>query len=174
MNTDFINDTTLRSRIESAVTYSVALYELAKQSEQDSFKAETYRVIILYCASIIEAILFSIYHKQSIKIARDTYVDQQQLSTRYTHASKTGRVVIALLQQKEKPEYSISIPELADFLHNQKVLTKTTVLRIKSINETRNSVHLRKQMARACTVVDVEEAFSLLNLVLEHAPRFIK
>ena len=54
---DFISDATLRKRVEDSIEYIYVLFDDAKKTENKLFQEETYRVIVLYVVSIIEAIL---------------------------------------------------------------------------------------------------------------------
>ena len=65
MDLAFIVDHSLRQRIEDSIEYIYTLYEDSKQSDKNElYITETYRVIILYTVSIIEAVLFYIYEKR--------------------------------------------------------------------------------------------------------------
>ena len=96
MDTDFINDKKLRERINVSIEYIFALYEDAKDNESKEFKKETYRVIILYTVSIIEALLFSIYHQMEDRLCRTDYKDIVELNKQYKHAGHEGSIVISV------------------------------------------------------------------------------
>ncbi|MDO8743182.1 MAG: hypothetical protein Q7J30_01310, partial [Candidatus Azambacteria bacterium] len=54
---DFIQDNELRKTIENAIQYIYIIFDQAKDSKSELYKEETYRVIVLYVISVIEAIL---------------------------------------------------------------------------------------------------------------------
>lgn len=172
MKADFISDNKLKQRVEDSIEYVLALYEMAEKSENETFQAETSRVIVLYCVSIMEALFLSIYHKQNKKIKQIEFRNVSKLATGYVHENLEGDVVVAVRCEKEKTEPEIGFNELLSFLKGE-TLTTETVDRIKKINQLRNSFHLRKQGESICGVVEVEEALSLLELTLKHTPRFL-
>lgn len=66
---DFIKDKELRKTLEDSIEYIYALFEQSKDSKQKkSYQEETYRVIILYVVSAIEAILLYFYKARGRKL----------------------------------------------------------------------------------------------------------
>ena len=173
MDTDFIGDDKLRERINVSIEYIFALYEDAKDNESIEFQKETYRVIILYTVSIIEALLFSIYHELDEFLYRTDYKDTVELKEQYTHTVHVGSVIVATRTDVKKTEHEIGFQELLMFLKKSKVLKKITVDRIIKINSLRNSFHFLKKGDIECKIEDVEEALSLLELTLKGTPRFV-
>ena len=92
-----ISDTALRARIEASISYLSYLYETSQQPDiTDAVRTETYRMIVLYTISIIEAILFSIYESYPKQIHAAVYKFENELSEKYKHQDSHGRVVIAI------------------------------------------------------------------------------
>ncbi len=67
----FIKDKELKRIIEDSIQYISLIFDNTKKSSNNLYKEETYRVIILYVISIIEAILLYILKRRREKI---TYV----------------------------------------------------------------------------------------------------
>lgn len=173
---DFITDNTLRKTIKDSIEYVYILSEESKKEDKSIlYKEETYRVIILYIVSIIEAILLHLYKKHSEKI---TYIDYKfinQLTKGYGHTSdRESRVIVAVQKIIEKSEYQIGIFELVSFFRDKKVMKKETAEEILSINNLRNTLHLNKPRNEAvCDITQVESALKLLVHVIERVPKNI-
>jgi hypothetical protein len=172
MDLAFITDAALRQRVEDAIEYIYTLYEESKGSDKnDLYRTETYRVIILYTISIIEAVLFYLYERKGMTIKKLEYKEKQSLPTKYLHSDTKGRVIIAVEKSSEKSESEISLKELIQFFVTNKVLKKETAEKLHEIMRTRNSVHLRQKGHGSCSVEQVEESLDFLVYVLTHAPK---
>ncbi len=171
MELDFVRDTILRQRIDDAIGYIYALYEESKNEQRnDSYRTETYRVIILYIVSIIEAILHYIRELRGDEITKVEYKDKITINSAYKSRNTEGPVIMAVECKVAKTESEINLRELVQMMEGT-VLTPQTAARITELARMRNSVHLRQRNARACTVEDVEEALQLLVHTINHAPR---
>lgn len=171
MRADFIQDKKLQKRVEDSLDYIFTLYETTKkQINSDIYIQETYRVLILYCASIIEALLFELYHQGEQRILRTEYKDPQVLSDQYRNSKLKGTVVIATRTQRGSSEVEIGLNELITFLH-PKPLKQETRDRLLTLNSLRNSFHLRKTGSTRCTRADVDEALDLLYLVFTNTAK---
>lgn len=173
MDLQFISNEKLRERIGDALSYILVLDANARQSNEIVFKFETYRVIILYAHSIIEALLHEAYGKLEEEIERVEYKDPSSLSKNFTHKEfKDGEVVIAVRKSVVKTEREIGFFELVQFLED-KILKPETVERMKKLNDLRNSFHLKKVDSILCKEADVDEALQLLELTLARIPGFV-
>lgn len=175
MDFEFIKDSALRKKIEDSVEYIFALYEEAKRGDKNElFKTETFRVIILYTVSIIEAVLLYIYHQRESRMVKEEHKEIQTLENQYKNTHVEGRVVVSVVKKSEKKDIEIRFQEIVKFLQNEKVLRSETADRMLEINDTRNTFHLRKERMSPCTVGEVEGALELLLYVLGNAPKSIK
>ena len=174
MDTDFITDRTLQKRVDESITYIFALYFDAQDNQSKEFETETCRVIILYTISIIEALLHQVYEVIPQNITKESLRDTRELGGGYQHAAnKHCEVIVATRCIINKEPREIQFNELVSFLQH-KALKKDTVARIKKINSLRNTFHLRKHGSSACKISDVDEALTLLELILKEIPRFLK
>lgn len=174
MDTAFIKNKAAKARIDDSITYIFALYKDARNNQSKSFQTETCRVIILYTISIIEALLHEAYAIVPEKITKEIYKDPRIIDGGYTHrANKDCSVVLNVRCTVEKPEREIQFNELLQFL-KQKVLHPKTVQRLEKVNSLRNTFHLRKLGKSGCTTKDVEEALSLLDLMLNEIPKLLQ
>lgn len=58
MEIGFISDSELQDRINNAIEFIFTQYEESKTNNNNRYREETYRIIILYVVSVIEALLF--------------------------------------------------------------------------------------------------------------------
>lgn len=158
--------------MEDSLNYIFTLYETTKKEDSSNiYTQETYRVLVLYCTSIIEALLFEFYHLQKKDIVRTEYKDSQKLSSVYQNNRQPhGDVVITTRFQREANEAEIGLNELISFLHPTP-LKQQTRDRLLQLNALRNSFHLRKIGSTQCTRANVEEALELLYLVFTNTEK---
>lgn len=172
MDLAFIKDPELRNRIENAIEYIYALYEESKSDHQHkSYRQETYRVIILYIVSTIEAILLYFYKTRGEKIEYIEYKCIQQLSSEYRHSKKNSSPVVIAVQEKiEKKEYQIGLYDLVHFFEEKRLIQEKTAKEILEINDVRNTFHFSKRSVEHYDIEQVEKALNLLVRTLEKAP----
>ncbi len=172
MDLAFIKDTELRNRIKNAIEYIYALYEESKSDYQHkTYRQETYRVIILYVVSTIEAILLYFYKTRGEKIEYVEYKYIHTLPVEYRHSQKsTFPVVVAIQEKIEKEEHQIGLHDLALFFKKKKLIQEKTVNAILEINDVRNTFHFSKKSVEHCDIEQVEKALSLLLRTIEKAP----
>lgn len=66
-NFSFIKDTTLRRKLVEAIETISELYIIQQDPKYAELAKEIRRVIVLYCASIIEAVFLYLYKKRTTK-----------------------------------------------------------------------------------------------------------
>lgn len=173
---DFIEDTELRKRTEGSIEYSYALLEKSKNDEQSAlYREETYRVIILYVVSAIEAILLYLYRVRGEKLVFLDYKFVQPLSPDYRHAKKVGLPVVVAVQEKmEKREHQIGLHDLVTFFKSKKLIKPRMVSDILELNDMRNTLHFGKTRTTDCDIKRVDDAFRLLAHTIELAPTLLQ
>ena len=72
-NLDFLKNKELEKTIEDSIQYIEIILEQTENKESALYKEETYRVIILYVISIVEAILLRILDLRKEKITSIDY-----------------------------------------------------------------------------------------------------
>jgi len=174
MDLDFITDSALRQRIKDSVEYIYTTLELSKDAtKKELFRAETYRVIVLYIASVIEAILFYLYSRRGIYLQKEEYKKVHLVGNGYVNTEvSSGKVIIATVKTVDKKESEIGFKELVIFLEAQKILKKETSKQMLSLYNMRNTFHLRKEQELPCTVADVERYLQLLLYTLTNVAKF--
>ena len=170
---DFIKDKELRSTLENSIEYIYALFEESKNGEQKQlYKEETYRVIILYVISAIEAVLLYFYKERGEKIEYLEYKFIQSLSKNYSHKEKKELPVIVAVQEKvEKKEHDIGLHDLVILFRSKKLIKEKTANDILELNDIRNTFHFNKPRTKNCDLKHVESALNLLVYTLQGTPK---
>lgn len=173
---DFINDNELRKRLEDSIEYIYVLYERSKLDGHNKlYQEETYRVIILYVVSAIEAILLYFYKARGEKIQYAEYKFVHKLSSKYEHIDKKGLPVVVAVQEKvEKKEHQLGMQELVTFFRDKNLMKEKTAGDILDVNDVRNTFHFSKPRAKICDLKRVERAFQLLMHTMENAPQSLE
>src|SRR5581483_9479538 len=165
---EFITDKGLRSTIEDSIEYIYALFEELKtgQKKKKLYVEETYRVIILYVISAIEAVLLYFYKERGEKIHSLEYKFVKSLPEGYSHKSKEGLPVVVAVQEKvEKDEHQIGLYDLVALFKNKKFIIERTSDDILELNDIRNTFHFSKPRTKKCELKHVESALNLLVYV---------
>ena len=118
---DFITDITLRRTIEDSVEHTLVLYKETKEETKSKlYKEETYRVIVLYTAAIIEAVLLYLYKKHGEEMTYLDYKFIKQLPLEYRHVGSAGSLVVVAVQKSvKKAEHQIMMSDLVAFLRRK-------------------------------------------------------
>jgi hypothetical protein len=170
---DFIKNKELKLTLENSIEYIYALFEESKKGEQKQlYKEETYRVIILYIISAIEAVLLYFYKERKEKIEYLEYKFVQSVSKNYIHKEKKDLpVVIAVQEKKEREEHQIGLYDLVILFRDKKLINLKTSKNILKLNNIRNTFHFSKPRIQKCDLKDVESALNLLVYVLQKFPK---
>lgn len=173
---DFINDPKLRKTLEDSIEYIYALYERSKSDGLHKlYQEETYRVIILYVVSAIEAISLYFYKVRGDKIQYAEYKFVNVLLPEYEHTGKKGLPVVVAVQEKiEKKEHQLGVHELVTFFRDKKLMTRKTAEDILDINDVRNTFHFSKLRTKTCDLKRVERALQLLVHTIKNAPKSLE
>ncbi len=170
---DFIKDKSLHKTLEDSIEFIYALLEKSKDDGQKKlYQEETYRIIILYVVSVIEAVLLYFYKIRGEKIEYAEYKFVQTLPPEYIHIKKNScRTIIAVQEMHEKQEHQIGLHDLVNFFKDKKLIEEKIANDILELNDMRNTFHFSKPRAKSCDLEGVEEALQILVYVLEHIPK---
>jgi hypothetical protein len=173
---DFIKDSGLRKTLEDSIEYIYALFEQSKDDKQKKlYQEETYRVIILYVVSAIEAVLLYFYKVRGEKIEYPEYKFVHTLPSQYKHIGKAELPIVIAVQEKiEKREHQLGIYELITFFRSRKLIQEKTAKDILDMNDVRNTFHFNKLRAQVCDLRRVEKALQLLVHTIENAPKALE
>lgn len=173
---DFVKDEYLRKTLENSIDFIYEFYEQSKGDGQKKvYQEETYRIIILYVVSAIEAVLLYFYKVRGEKIEYCEYKFVQPLSSEYMHGEKAGSPVVVAVQEKiEKQEHQIGLHDLVTFFKAKKLILEKTADEILELNDVRNTFHFNKPRAKNCDLKRVEAALQLLVHTIERAPKSLQ
>jgi len=173
---EFIKDKELRATIENSIEYIYALFEQSNNSEQkELYREETYRVIILYVISAIEAVCLYLYKERGEKMECLEYKFVKTLPREFSHNKKSGSLVVVAVQEKiEKKEHQIGLYDLIIFFRNKGLILEKTANDILELNDVRNTFHLSKPRNKSCDLKRVESALKLLVHTIKKAPLALK
>lgn len=175
-NLDFIQDAELRKTLTDSIEFIYALFEQSKgNGQKDLYKEETYRVIVLYVVSAIEALLLYIYKTRGEKLQYSDYKYIQILPKEFEHKDKIGSPVVVAIQEKvTRQDFQLGPHELVNFFKDKKIIKETTATEILELNETRNTLHFSKPRTKKCDLVQVESALKMLVYVIDRAPKALQ
>ena len=172
---DFIKDRALRITIEDSIQYLYLIFEQAKNSDSNLYKEETYRVIVLYVISIVEAILLYVLKKRGEKMTHIQYKYANALPDSFEHSSVPNSVIVVAVQkEEEKDERKIGLADLVAFMEKGKLMSKDFATKILDMNDIRNTFHFTKSRDKiTCEIETVENALELLVSTIQKAPKAI-
>jgi len=172
---DFLKDKDLKRTIEDSIQYIQIISKQARDSESALYKEETYRVVILYVVSIIEAVLLHIFNLRNEKIDCLDYNYVNPISPEFKHLKLPHDVVIIAVQKKTtKDNKRIGLAELVDFMKSSSLIEKKLAQKILDINNIRNTFHFTKPRNKiTCEIKIIENALELLIGVIKNAPKMI-
>jgi len=140
----FISDQTLRRKIEEAIEINSFLYLMERDGKfAVGVSKEIRRTIILYSASIIEAILLYLYKRKNFSILKQVYFDVHYLPEFYQSVSD-AKLVIAKQGKKERNEAELMLDVLVKFFSEEKIIKDSLRSKIDFTKNIRNTFHLSK------------------------------
>lgn len=173
---EFIKDKELRETLKNSIDYVLTLVVKSKNKrEKRLFREETYRVIILYVISTIEAVFLYFYKERGEKIEKIDYKHIEFLPKEYVFREKNELpVVIAVQEKTEKKDHQINLRELASHFRSKKLIEEKIYENIIELNDIRNSFHFCKPRTKRCDIAMVESALELLSYAIKKAPIVLK
>jgi len=143
-NFSFITDTSVRNKIKDSLEVATLLY---LQERSGKFfigvSKEIRRIIILYEASIIEAVLLFLFKKRNFSLPKVEYKNPNKLANIY-QIDKKFDVVIAQQIQTKKSDNELMLDVLVNFFRRQKVISSNLSQKIRNTKNVRNTFHLTK------------------------------
>lgn len=134
---DFISNKKLRNNIINSIEFSSILWLLSEKIPEKN-REESYRTIILYTASIIEALLLYYFSEKKLFLEEEKFTHVALLGSQFQN--NLGEVVVAI--RKKDKRFDPSFYDCIKLL--EKTLGKSLYKSINKIRETRNTLHLLK------------------------------
>lgn len=139
----FVSDVTLRRKLVEAIETTSELYLVQQDPNYSALAKEIRRIIVLYCASIIEAVLLYLYKKYGYKLTKLEYRDIQTLTQRYQLDSNC-KFVIASQVNVPRHERELMLDLLLKLFIDENIIPKQLGEKIEKVKAIRNTFHLAK------------------------------
>lgn len=139
----FIRDVALRGKIVKSIGTISELYLVQKNPSYSGLAPEIRRIIVLYCASVIEAVLLHLYKQQGAIITKIAYKDVQTLSSRY-QLDPNAKFVIASQVTVQKDERELMLDVLLKKFVDDGIISDDLKKKIDKVKDIRNTLHLSK------------------------------
>ncbi|MBI2325888.1 hypothetical protein HYU91_00710 [Candidatus Collierbacteria bacterium] len=139
----FISDVTLRRKLVEAIETTSALYLVQQDPNYSGIAKEIRRIIVLYCASIIEAVFLYLYKRNGFKLTKLEYRDVQTLTQRYQLDSNC-KFVIASQVDIPRHERELMLDLLLKLFVDENIISKQLGDKIEKAKSIRNTLHLAK------------------------------
>ncbi|MBI2048170.1 MAG: hypothetical protein HYT27_03445 [Parcubacteria group bacterium] len=157
-----ITDKRLREDIKIALAFSSYLVRSSAKAK-GYYKRELRRVVILYVASVVEALCLFLIKQSGLSKEKTEYKNARAI-TMPGLTVQDGKVLVAALQVKT----SLSLVEtpLSDainILRRGNVVTLAFEKRLHKLREKRNSQHLYGRASKQMSKADVTRAFVILQ-----------
>lgn len=171
----FIADTALRRKIEDAIEMISVLYLLEKQEHLPQvFLKENRRIIILYSAAIIEAILLYVVKKKRWTIERTSYKNVSALPNNYQLDSKST-LVVAKQVQETRSEKELMLDVVLRTCLEKGVINLHLKPKIEKAKNVRNTFHLSKsRKGLNCTLSSANQSFDAVLETIMQSRKFLK
>ncbi len=157
----FITDLPLRRKIEDALETTSFLYLQEKGGGMsEGFSRENRRMIILYSASIIEAVLLHLYKRKGFSISRVVYKKVHVLPQTYQLDLDT-KLVLAKQIEEPRDDRELMLDTLLKHFVSEGVIKLPLKKKIDKAKNVRNTFHLSKsRKGIQCSAPSVESSFT--------------
>ena len=165
---DFVKDNKLKANLIDSVKFLSFLWAL--RSKKHEVSEEVYRTIILYSASIVEALLLNYCKRKELKFFEVKYSKPHSFPKIYQsvldiNTYQNGEVVLAVKHRVEKKDNgSITFTDLLEELET--FLGQRLIKKIKEVKNIRNTLHLSKSRDKL-RKQDTEKATKVLLEVVD-------
>lgn len=140
----FITTLSLRSKLVGAIKTISDLYTISEGPDtKPLLSIEIRRVIVLYVASIIEAILLFLYKKTNINQSKIEYTDICVLPNSF-QLEKDKRFVVAKQIETARSDRELMLDVLLKVFIDKKAISTELETKIKHAKDVRNTFHLSK------------------------------
>lgn len=140
----FITTLSLRNKLVGAIETISDLYTISEGPETKTLLAiEIRRVIVLYVASIIEAILLFLFKNTSLTYPKIEYADVCVLPSSF-QLEKDKKLVVAKQIENVRSDKELMLDVLLKVFVNKNIISAELETKIKHAKDVRNTFHLSK------------------------------
>jgi len=166
-NFPFIEDSILRQNLDESFDHIVILLSFSESATyNDAAKSSFRKTMIIYTASIIEALLFHIVdtelNEKDLAVSSWEFTNKKVLyEVDGAHQVVAGDFKIKVTEIKKD---KLNLQQICDLLKEKNILTEPLLGKIHEIRELRNSQHIGStRKVRAFSRKDLENAFSVAS-----------
>lgn len=158
----FVTDRTLREDIKIVLGFSSYLVRNSAKAKRYQ-KRELRRVVILYVASVAEALCLFLIRKGGLSKKKIEYKYARTITIPGIVVPDKKALIIAL--QEKVPLSLIDMPffDAINLLREERIVTVAFARRLHALREKRNSQHLYGRASNHVSATDVRRAFSILQ-----------
>ncbi len=140
----FISDVSLRKKIIESIETISGLYLVEQDAKYPKeLTKEIRRIIVLYSASILEALLLFLYKKNKYCLENIKYQDVHQLPSKF-QPDTNSQLIIARQVKTIRSEREIMLDILLKLFLEKKIISESLAKKIKKAKDVRNTFHLSK------------------------------
>ncbi|KKU49844.1 MAG: hypothetical protein UX71_C0005G0057 [Parcubacteria group bacterium GW2011_GWA1_47_10] len=161
-----IKNKRLRTDLYDALYFIAYLIEGIDRAKEKRYKEEFLRVIILYIASVVEALCLFLVESNSLILKKEECSHIRQISMPGVSV-ETGQLVIAIQKDKDIKIRDLPFAEAIKVLSKNRKISDTLYEKLNTLRTTRNTQHLYSRKNSSVSNDDVKNAYSSLDLLLK-------
>ncbi len=159
----FIADKTLRADIKIALGFASYLIRISAKAK-GYHKRELRRVVILYVASVVEALCLFLLRQKGLSKEKIEYKHAQAIKLPSGVIVPSGKNLVIALQEKTNPPLpEIPFVDAINTLKNEGVVLNVLADKLHTLRVKRNSQHLYGRTSSRVSTIDVNHAFLVLQ-----------
>lgn len=161
----FISQKSLRSDIEDALSFAGWL--ISKKTKKEIHKRELYRVVVLYVASVVEALCSYLLDENVLKIEETKYKSPTTIKLPDDISVPQGKILaVVWCNKKEICPPEVSFKDAINKLMSSSILSEKFSKKLHALREKRNSQHLYKRATKNVSTRDVNFSVKILSELL--------
>ena len=162
----FISQKSLRSDIEDALGFAAWL--ITKKTKNKIHKRELYRVVVLYIASVVEALCSYLLDENNLKIEETKYKSPTTVKLPDDVSVPQGKILaVVWCNKKEICPPKISFKDSINKLMSSGILSEKFAKKLHVLRDKRNSQHLYKRSTKNVSTRDVNFSVKILSELLD-------
>lgn len=140
----FITDVSLRKKIVDSIEMISLLYLIEKEGKiPEAFSKESRRIIILYAASIIEALLLYLYKKGDFSLKKTDYKEVSAFPRNFQN-DVSFTFVYAKQVKTRLRDQDLMLDVLVKVFEEKNIIDSRLAAQIVKLKDVRNTFHLSK------------------------------
>ena len=164
---DFIQNKILRNDIEDALLFVAYLVDTSADIRENKYREEFQRVIILYIASVVEAVCLFLVEKHKLKTEKSDIKNIISVSIKDVKVDN-GDLIIAIRKKKDCNIKEIPFAETIILLSNANLINNNIKKNLDTLRLKRNSQHLYGRGKNRISKKDVEQSLKTLSSLLSN------